>query len=662
MPKVQYTKEVPNSAKPGNTTVRRHILAKDDLDKELPSKAITLHENFISSTKKYGTCMFLGSRQPAGDKLGDYIWKVYYEIRDYSKKIGFGFHHLGLTHKDDEGHSFIGIYSKNREEWIITDLACMSQDITSVPLYDVQQAESINMIVEQTNMRAIVTTLKLSENVIKLKKQGLLQSIRYLIVFEEPTPEIKEASEAAEIQMYSLSQVSELVTEGGVENPPSPESWFTICYTSGTTGKSKGAVITHKSMIATLAGALETYLDFIFDDVYLSYLPLAHMLERIACHLLINAGARIGFFAGDVMKLKDDLAALRPTIFVSVPRLYSRFYDTIKQTFSSAKGVKASLIKKGLKAKEEGYKETGALTNGFWDKIVFNKVKNVLGGRVRLMVTGSAPIAADVLVFLRLVFSCPILEGYGQTETCAGSFLTHPLDIVAGHIGGPISTLEAKLMDVPDMEYFSTDKDENGNLAPRGEICMRGPTIFPGYYKAPELTAEALDDEGWLHSGDIGMILPESGAFKIIDRKKNFFKLSQGEYVSAEKIEMVYNKSYYISQIFVYGDSFQSYLVAIVVPDEAYIRKEWAHKHDFHHDTPFDDICNHPKLKETIMEDMVQRGKQEKLLGFEVVKKIHIENKAWTPEDLLTPTQKLMRFQAKKRYQDIITELYREPL
>ena len=413
-------------------------------------------------------------------------------------------------------------------------------------------------------------------------------------------------------------------------------------------------------MVATIAGTYDTGLDFRSVDVYISYLPLPHMLERSMCHVLISCGSKIGYYAGDIMKLKDDLAELKPTIFVSVPRLYSRFYDTIRAMFDKSTGTKGLLIKKGLKAKEACYRETGTLVNNFWDRLVFNKIKGILGGHVRLMITGSAPITADVLIFLRLVFCSPILEGYGQTETCAGSVLTSALDNDAGHIGGPISTLEMKLVDVPVMHYFTTDKDEHGRSTPRGEICMRGPSVFSGYYKAPELTAEALDKEGWLHSGDIGVVLPHNGAFMIIDRYKNFFKLSQGEYVSPEKIEIIYAKSHYISQIFVHGNSLQNYLLAIVVPDEAYIRKEWAHKHGFHHDTPFHEICNHHKLKETILDDMEKKRKKGKLLKIEAVKKIYIESKPWTPEDLLTPTMKLMRFQARKKYQEIFEEMYKK--
>ena len=667
----RYTVELPNSAKPGSTPIYRHPNSVSSLQAELKSGATTLYESFIHSARHFGTCMCVGTRQAKKKtlkdgkeeiKLGEYLWKIYAEVRDYSRKIGLGLHRLGLTNRDDEGHSFVGIYAKNREEWLITDLALMSQDITSVPMYDVQQADTIDMITEQTNMKAIICTSALSKNLIRLKSEGRLKTLEIVIIFDEKTHELSGQAEQAGLTLHTLSEVSTMGKKHGKERHPHPESWFTICYTSGTTGKSKGAVITHKNMVATIAGVLSGGLNLVYTDVYLSYLPLAHMFDRACVHACLASGASIGFYSGDIMKLKDDLAALKPTIFISVPRLFCRFHDTIQQMFAAASGIKGALIRKALASKRVDYQKDGTVVSGFWDSLVFEKVKNVLGGRVRLMITGSAPISGEVLEFLRLVFCVPLLEGYGQTETCAGSVLTKTYENRAGIIGGPIPAIEIKLVDVPDMDYLSTDKDDQGRPAPRGEICFRGPTVFQGYFQMPSQTAEAIDEDGWLHSGDVGIIMPYKGAIKIIDRKKNFFKLAQGEYVAAEKIEIAYSKSYFVSQIFVYGDSLQSYLIAVVVPDEAYVRKHWAHSNGHSESTSFEDICKDQKFKEKVLEDMNKYGKEEKLLGFEFVKKIHLEPTLWTTEDLLTPTQKLMRHQGKIRYQEIFDELYREPL
>ena len=184
------------------------------------------------------------------------------------------------------------------------------------------------------------------------------------------------------------------------------------------------------------------------------------------------------------------------------------------------------------------------------------------------MITGSAPIADEILKTMKVIFSCPIREGYGQTETSAPATLTSLTDPMSGHVGAPVPCLRIRLRDIPEMEYFSTDAN------PRGEICFKGPSVFRGYYKAADKTEEAFDEEGWLKSGDVGMILP-NGTVKIIDRAKNIFKLSQGEYIAPEKLENVYTQSPFVQQVFVYGDSLQSHLIAIAVAEPATIKK-WA--------------------------------------------------------------------------------------
>jgi len=185
-----------------------------------------------------------------------------------------------------------------------------------------------------------------------------------------------------------------------------------------------------------------------------------------------------------------------------------------------------------MKKKMTNLKTTGALTHGCWDKIVFKKTKALLGGNVRMMVTGSAPISADVLDFLKVCFCCPLIEGYGMTETSAGSCLTNPEDPVAGHVGGPVFNVKLRLKDIPEMNYLST------NNPPQGEVCFWGPSVMMGYFKNEEKTKESFHD-GWLLSGDVGQIQP-NGSLRIIDRAKNIFKLSQGEYIAPEKIENIY--------------------------------------------------------------------------------------------------------------------------
>lgn len=341
---------------------------------------------------------------------------------------------------------------------------------------------------------------------------------------------------------------------------------------------------THQGIICNASAVKAMGLDLSPEDAHLSYLPLPHMFERITQASCFAYGAHIGFYQGDPLLILDDLAALRPTFFPSVPRLLNRIHDKLKAGIEEAGGVKQSLFNYAYSTKLANL-ENGQVTHPVWDRIIFNGIRARVGlDRCRMMLTGSAPIAGHVLDFLRIVFCCPVHEGYGQTEaTCASTF-TFADDLTVGHVGGPLPCNDVRLVDVPEMGYFHTDKSHgadsegNGGLPcnGRGEICFRGPNVFRGYYKMPEKTAETIDSEGWLHSGDIGLWLP-SGKLKIIDRKKNIFKLSQGEYIAPEKVENIYTQSPFVMQNFVYGDSLQSCLVGVVVPDPEYLLP-WAEK------------------------------------------------------------------------------------
>jgi long-chain acyl-CoA synthetase len=226
------------------------------------------------------------------------------------------------------------------------------------------------------------------------------------------------------------------------------------------------------------------------------------------------------------LKLKEDLLIVRPTIFVSVPRIYNRLYSAMNQGIQGLAGCKKGLATQAFNTKLNNLKSKCEYTHVIYDSLVFSKTKAALGGRVRYLVTGSAPLGADVLDFMKVAMACPFIEGYGSTESTAASFFTTQIDPNAsGIVGGPSVTIEFKVVDVADMNYLSTDRDKDGHSTPRGEICMRGPAIFMGYYKDDAKTREAIDGDGWLHTGDVGVI-QTNGALKIVDRSKNIFKLS----------------------------------------------------------------------------------------------------------------------------------------
>ncbi|KAG7397040.1 hypothetical protein PHYBOEH_001318 [Phytophthora boehmeriae] len=263
--------------------------------------------------------------------------------------------------------------------------------------------------------------------------------------------------------------------------------------------------------------------------------------------------------------------------------------------------------------------------------------------------------------FCRVAFLSTVVEGYGQTETCGGVTATPFLDLTSGFVGSPNTGVEIRLESVPDMGYLVTDRMHGDGVATvsclgRGEICVRGPLVLKGYFKQPDKTAEVLDADGWLHTGDIGLWSP-LGQLRIIDRKKNIFKLSQGEYVAPEKLENVLVTCQAIAQIFVAGDSLHSHVVGIVVPDEAAV--DILAKANGVVVATFRELCDHDVIRNAIKKEIDEASKRAKLAGFERVREIYLHHELFTVDnELLTPTFKLRRGDAQKRFQSQIDHMY----
>ena len=587
-------------------------------------------------------------------------------------------------------------------EWTIVEHATFTIGGITVPFYDTLGPDTVQFILEHTNLSVCVCTRSQIPALCEAASKST-NKLKTIVVIDGITPEAAQLVSETNNGQLALTTLAKVETVGAQcistnraesHHPPSPHDIATFCYTSGTTGNPKGALLSHQNMICINAGISNVFKDKKVNstDRHLSYLPMPHVFERTVQSQVLMAGGSVAFFRGDPTKLIEDIQACQPTILPVAPRVLNKIYDKIMNGINAAGGMKKKLFDAGLAAKMEGLKQ-GHLTHTFYDALIFNKIKRALGmGSLRMVISGSAPLSPNVMYFFRCLLGIPVCEGYGQTEGCAGATLALPDDIsTVGHVGGPVGGCEIKLEDVPEMKYLSTDTSHNGvPCRGRGEICVRGPNVFVGYYKEEEKTKETIDEDGWLHSGDIGLWNME-GNLQIIDRKKNIFKLAQGgtyvvfdldlivcltltffftyaliighcccriEYIAVEKIENVLTQSLLIGQAFVYGDSFQSSLVAIIVPDEEPV-KNWAIDKYNNSSKTMEELCKSKELHDMIMNDVKGLAKKNGLHGFETPKAIFLEANPFTVEnDLITPTFKLKRPQLREYYQKQIDEMY----
>ena len=528
----------------------------------------------------------------------------------------------------------------------------MSQALYTVSLYDTLGPSAIEYIANHASLPCIATSLPHIPTLLKLKPR--LPSLKVIISLDpledgEREGHSKHALLSAialdsGVKVYSIEQVEAIGASFGPPqyNPALPTDLITINYTSGTTGPPKGVMLTHSAAVVAASCALVSC-DQGPTDRFISYLPLAHIYARMTEHGALWCGGSIGYFHGDVLGLVDDMQSLRPTAFTSVPRLYNRFGGAIRAATVQQPGVKGALARHIISTKlanmEPADSPSATNTHAIYDRVWGRKVAVALGlDRVQNMVSGSAPLDPTLHKFFRAVLGNTFAQGYGLTETYAQGLCQLRGDLSVGNCGACAPTLELMLLDVPDMEYLSTDKPQ-----PRGELCIRGGSLFSGYYRNEEETRKAMLPDGWFCTGDICTI-DSRGRFQIIDRRKNVLKLAQGEYISPERIENIYlSHLSFLAMAYVHGDSMQTFLVAIfaVQPDmfAPFASKVLGRTIEATDTQAVAAACRDVKVKNAVTKELDKVGRKNSFAGYERVRNCYLMVDPFTIEnDLLTPT------------------------
>nr|GLL40420.1 long chain acyl-CoA synthetase 9, chloroplastic [Ipomoea trifida] len=637
----------------------------------------TLAELFEYSCKKYCDKKLLGTRRLISREmeassdgrsfeklhLGDYEWLSYSQAFELVCNFSSGLVHLG--HKREER---VAIFADTCEEWFIALQACFRRNVTVVTIYASLGEEALCYSLNETEVTTVICGQKELKKLVDIS--GQLDTVKRIVVMENEIQ--SNASTATGYSSWTISSFSD-VEKLGRENPVEPDlplaaDVAVIMYTSGSTGLPKGVIMTHRNVLATASAVMTIVPDLGSKDVYLAYLPLAHILELAAENFIPTIGGSIGY--GSPLTLTDtsnkiktgtkgDASLLRPTLLAAVPAILDRVRDGVRKKVNAKGGLAKKLFDlayaRRLSAIKGSWFGAWGLERLFWNFLVFRNVRAVLGGRIRFILSGGAPLSGDTQRFINICLGAPIAQGYGLTETCAGGSFSEYDDTSVGRVGAPLPCSYIKLIDWPEGGYRITDSP-----MPRGEIVVGGPNVTIGYFKNEEKTKEVykVDERGmrWFYTGDIGQFHGD-GCLEIIDRKKDIVKLQHGEYVSLGKVEAVLVISPYVDSIMVHADPFHSYCVALVVAAQAAL-EDWAAERGIQF-VDFSDLCIKEETIKEVYTSLVKAAKAARLEKFEIPAKIKLLPEPWTPESgLVTAALKLKRDVIRKTFSEDLAKLY----
>ncbi|HXF96616.1 MAG TPA: long-chain fatty acid--CoA ligase [Gemmatimonadales bacterium] len=596
-------------------------------------KTGTLTQLFFEAVERYAAQNHPGAfRHKVG---GRWVTLTHREVEERVRAIALGLRDLGVGPGDR-----VALLSENRPEWALTDYACLCARAADVPIYPTLPAKQVEYILRDSG--AVAVFCSSAEQLAKvLEVRAGLPALKYVIVFD-PGAARPGVSSLADLEATGRDAATRYPRFKDEALEVKPEQLATIIYTSGTTGDPKGVMLSHYNLWSNVDAALQV-MPITDRDECLSMLPLSHVYERMVDYALFRAGVVINY-AESFDKVAQNLQEVRPTVVLSVPRLYEKVYARVLENALSGSAVKKRIFFWAKRVGEEWatHKLAGvpvpaglAVKKAVADKLVFAKLKQRTGGRVKFFISGGAPLGADIAKFFYGA-GLPIAEGYGLTETSPVLTL-NPLErIKVGTVGKPIPGVQIK-------------------IAPDGEILAKGPGIMQGYYNKPEATREAIDADGWFHTGDIGE-LDADGYLKITDRKKDLIVTAAGKNIAPQPIENRVKSNKFVSNAVMLGDK-RKFPIMLVVPNFENLER-WARERGLAYRSRAELIAL-PDVQAKVEREVM--GECRDLAKFEMPKKVILLEQDFTIESgELTPTLKVKRRVVEQRYQDLINRAYAE--
>ncbi|KAJ2766387.1 long-chain fatty acid-CoA ligase [Coemansia nantahalensis] len=585
-------------------------------------------------------------------KLSEYKWMTYNEVVDYTTNLGAGFRKLGIEPKGR-----IVIYVPTSREWQLCAFGAFSQSMQPVTAYDTLGESGVLHAMNEAAADAIF--VKADQMPIVARIMDDIKTVKHVFYFQDAYGMPDGCAEALEkvrarFPVHTLDEVHDL----GRANPvarqlPAGDDIALVMYTSGSTGSPKGVLISHQGIISVAGGIhlfIAPYLEY-GTDVLLSYLPLSHVLAFFVDVYCIYSGIRVGYGSPrtltdeSVRECRGDIRELRPMVMLGVPQVWNTIRAGMLKQVNRSSWLVRKLFYGAVELKNA--LRNHSLPHQFMDNIVFKKTQDATGGRLKFVITGGAPINRDVQKLMNAAL-CPMIQGYGMTEASGLLAVQLPHDATFNNVGAPCPSVEMKLVDVPEANYYAGDG--------KGEVWVRGPSVFRGYLGNDELTRETVTEDGWLKTGDIGQWTAQ-GQLAIIDRRKNLVKLASGEYIALEALESTYKNSLYIHNICVVADGRMMQPCAIVNIDPQQI-DQLADKAGVAYRNP-SEIAASPEFVRAVLADLHAVARHNGLTKLETLAAIRVDAELWAPENgKLTPAMKLKRPEIAAHNHTQLMEMY----